>query len=112
MPSGKQTAMTESRHVGLELQRPQIDAIKKPNDLLIKGKKICGILQEIINKQNQKFLILGIGINLIKNPIISNYPTTNLNDLINKKISKRNIEIQLKKIFEKNLEIYKHKKNK
>ena len=66
----------------------------------------------IINKQNQKFLILGIGINLIKNPIISNYPTTNLNDLINKKISKRNIEIQLKKIFEKNLEIYKHKKNK
>ena len=85
---------------------------KKPNDLLIKGKKICGILQEIINKQNQKFLILGIGINLIKNPIISNYPTTNLNDLINKKISKRNIEIQLKKIFEKNLEIYKHKKNK
>ena len=85
---------------------------KKPNDLLIKGKKICGILQEIINKQNQKFLILGIGINLIKNPIISNYPTTNLNDLIEKKISKRNIEIQLKKIFEKNLEIYKHKKNK
>ena len=83
---------------------------KKPNDLLIKGKKICGILQEIINKQNQKFLILGIGINLIKNPIISNYPTTNLNDLINKKISKRNIEIQLKKIFEKNLKIYKHEK--
>ncbi len=85
---------------------------KKPNDLLIKGKKICGILQEVINKQNQKFLILGIGINLIKNPIINNYPTTNLNDLINKKVSKRNIEIQLKKIFEKNLEIYKHKKNK
>ena len=83
---------------------------KKPNDLLINGKKICGILQEIINKQNQKFLILGIGINLIKNPIIRNYPTTNLNDLINKKISKRNIEIQLKEIFEKNLKIYKHEK--
>ena len=83
---------------------------KKPNDLLIKEKKICGILQEIINKQNQKFLILGIGINLVKNPIISNYPTTNLNDLINKEISKRNIEIELKKIFEKNLKIYKHEK--
>ena len=62
---------------------------KKPNDLLIKGKKICGILQETINKQNQKFLILGIGINLIKNPIISNYPTANLNDLIKKKNFKK-----------------------
>ena len=85
---------------------------KRPNDLLIKGKKISGILQETINKNNKKSLIVGIGLNLVKNPIISNYPTTNLNDLINKKISKRNIEIQLKKIFEKNLEIYKHKKNK
>ena len=28
---------------------------KKPNDLLIKGKKICGILQETINKQNKNF---------------------------------------------------------
>lgn len=76
---------------------------KKPNDLLIKGKKICGILQETINKLNKKFLIVGIGINLVKNPIISNYPTTNLNDLINKNISKKKIEQELKKIFENNL---------
>ena len=71
--------------------------------LLIKGKKICGILQERINKLNDKFLIVGIGINLIKNPIISNYPTINLNDLINKKISKKKITMELKDIFEKNL---------
>ena len=76
---------------------------KKPNDLLIKGKKICGILQETINKLNKKFLIVGIGINLVKNPIIKNYPVINLNDLINKKISKKKIEIELKNIFEKNL---------
>ena len=62
---------------------------KKPNDLLIKGKKISGILQEIINKNNKKSLIVGIGLNLVKNPIIRNYPTTNLNDLINKKVSKK-----------------------
>ena len=73
---------------------------KKPNDLLIKGKKICGILQETVNKLNKKFFIVGIGINLIKKPIISNYPTINLNDLINKKISKKRIEIELKNIFE------------
>ena len=76
---------------------------KKPNDLLIKGKKICGILQETINKLNKKFLIVGIGINLVKNPIIKDYPVINLNDLINKKISKKKIEIELKNIFEKNL---------
>ena len=76
---------------------------KKPNDLLIKGKKICGILQETINKLNQKFLIVGIGINLVKNPVIKDYPVINLNDLINKKISKKKIEIELKNIFEKNL---------
>ena len=73
---------------------------KKPNDLLIKGKKICGILQETVNKLNKKFLIVGIGINLVKKPIISNYPTINLNDLINEKISKKKIEIELKNIFE------------
>ena len=76
---------------------------KKPNDLLIRRKKICGILQERINKLNDKFLIVGIGINLIKNPIINNYPTINLNDLINKKISKKKITMELKDIFEKNL---------
>ena len=72
---------------------------KKPNDLLIKGKKICGILQERVNKFNNKFLILGIGINLIKNPIISNYPTINLNDLINKKISKKKNYNGIKRYF-------------
>ena len=76
---------------------------KKPNDLLIKGKKICGILQETINKLNKKFPIVGIGINLVKNPVIKDYPVINLNDLINKKISKKKIEIELKNIFEKNL---------
>ena len=76
---------------------------KKPNDLLIKGKKICGILQETINKLNKKFLIVGIGINLVKNPVIKDYPVINLHDLINKKISKKKIEIELKNIFEKNL---------
>jgi|TARA_B100001093_G_scaffold398216_1_gene385548 BirA family biotin operon repressor/biotin-[acetyl-CoA-carboxylase] ligase len=76
---------------------------KKPNDLLINKKKICGILQEKISKLNQKYLIVGIGINLIKNPKLKNYPTTNLYELLNKKISKNEVEKEIKKIFELNL---------
>jgi len=76
---------------------------KKPNDLLIDKKKICGILQETITKFDKKYLIVGIGINLIKSPIIKNYPTTSLYELIRKKISKNKIENNLKKIFESKL---------
>ena len=73
---------------------------KKPNDLLIDKKKICGILQETLVKLDKKYLIVGVGINLIKSPYIKNYPTTNLKELLNKKVSKIKIENQLKKIFE------------
>ena len=73
---------------------------KKPNDLLIDKKKICGILQETLIKLDKKYLIVGVGINLIKSPYIKSYPTTNLKELLNKKVSKIKIENQLKKIFE------------
>ena len=43
---------------------------KAPNDLLINGKKISGILQETVIKKNHKFLIVGIGVNIVKSPNI------------------------------------------
>ncbi len=76
---------------------------KKPNDLLINKKKISGILQETTFVSGNKFLIVGIGVNLIKSPEIKSYPTTNLSKLINKPINKINFENELKVIFEKNL---------
>jgi len=77
--------------------------IKPPNDLLINGKKICGILQESIIKDEKQYLIIGIGINLIKSPYIRGYPTTNLFELIKKKIDKNEFQNKLKSIFEKNI---------
>ena len=81
---------------------------KKPNDLLINKKKICGILQEIISISDKKFLIIGIGVNLVKSPKIKEYPTTSLFELTNNRINKSKFENQLKEIFEKHLtKIYK-----
>ena len=76
---------------------------KKPNDLLINKKKICGILQEKISKLNNRYLIVGIGINLMKNPNLKNYPTTNLSKILNRKVSKTKVEKEIRKIFEAKL---------
>ena len=61
--------------------------IKLPNDILVDKKKICGILQETVQKDGITYLIVGIGLNLIKSPLIKDYPTTNLYDLTKRKIN-------------------------
>tara|TARA_B100000886_G_scaffold115700_1_gene77838 strand:- start:219 stop:755 length:537 start_codon:yes stop_codon:yes gene_type:complete len=79
---------------------------KSPNDLLINKKKICGILQEKINKSGNDYLIFGIGFNLVKSPIILNYPTTNLFEITKKKVKTEIFKNQLKKSFGKFLSQY------
>ena len=54
-------------------------SFKWPNDILINKKKICGILQELITLNGKKFLIIGIGLNVITNPKINvKYKATNI----------------------------------
>ena len=54
-------------------------SFKWPNDVFLNGKKICGILQELITLNSKKFLIIGIGVNVISNPNINNkYQATNI----------------------------------
>ena len=74
--------------------------IKKPNDLLINKKKLCGILQETIFYKNKKFAIIGIGINVDRSPIIVNYPTTYVNFYTKKKLTSAKIYNEIKKNFE------------
>jgi len=74
--------------------------IKNPNDLLINNMKVSGILQETLSKSGKTFIIVGIGINLIKSPTIKDYLTTNLFDLTGVKITPKNAALKLKKIYE------------
>ena len=75
--------------------------IKSPNDLLINKKKVSGILQETLIKNDKRFIVVGIGINLIKSPKIRFYPTTSLFELTNMKIEMNEAAIKLKQIYEK-----------
>ncbi len=51
-----------------------IPAIKWPNDILIDGKKVCGVLIEYAGA----FVIVGIGINIKSNPTVAENVTTKL----------------------------------
>ena len=80
--------------------------IKPPNDLLVDKKKICGILQEVKFNKKRKFIIIGIGINLIKNPIIKNYPTTNILKETGLKVNKYSLIKNIEKSYIKNLKLF------
>ena len=52
--------------------------IKWPNDVLIDGKKISGVLIEYA----KDFVIIGIGINIKTNPTVRSYQTTKVTDYV------------------------------
>ena len=74
--------------------------IKKPNDITINKKKICGVLNETLFYNNLKFLVVGIGINIASSPNLRNYQTTSLNEITNKKVSKIELLKKIIKAFE------------
>ena len=75
--------------------------IKKPNDLLIENKKICGILQEVIEHDEEKFLITGIGLNSLIAPNNKKLISTCLNDHSTKIINNLKIVKSIKNMYEK-----------
>ena len=74
--------------------------IKRPNDITVNKKKICGILNETLFYNDLKFLVVGIGINIVSSPNIRDYPTTNLNEITNKTVSKTKLLNKIVKAFD------------
>ncbi len=60
--------------------KPRDDSVqlKWPNDVLINGRKIAGILLESVKVENNYYLIIGIGINITYHPDNIDQPTTSL----------------------------------
>ena len=85
----------------LSIYTKKIIKIKKPNDLLIDGKKICGILQEVIDHKKEKYLITGIGINTKISPPNKDFKSTSLKINSNKNISNKIIIDKIMKNYDK-----------
>tara|TARA_Y100000741_G_C18108487_1_gene499877 strand:+ start:82 stop:642 length:561 start_codon:yes stop_codon:yes gene_type:complete len=75
--------------------------IKFPNDILIKKRKLCGVLQEIIELNSRKFLIIGIGINTIYAPKSKNFRSISLSSCSKFKITNQKILKEIKSSYEK-----------
>ena len=74
--------------------------IKWPNDLLYNKNKICGILQEVVNYNGKKFLVVGAGINTNFSPPKKGFLSTSLKDIANKNIDNIKLINKIKKDFE------------
>ena len=106
----KKISITKLNNINIKLVKKALQQfsktninIKKPNDLLINKKKICGILQETFFYKNKRFLIVGIGVNIVNSPKIYNYPTSYLNNYSVKKINKTAVSKYIKSIYERNI---------
>ena len=73
--------------------------VKKPNDIMVNKKKICGILQEVVSKKGTDYFIVGIGLNVNNKPKINKYPTICLKEITNKKIKIKDISSDLFNLY-------------
>ena len=74
--------------------------IKWPNDILIKSRKVSGILQELIKKDEKTYLIIGVGINTLKTPKNKKIKAISLIECSDRVVSNLQILKSLKKNYE------------
>ncbi len=68
------TKLAQEKKINLNIQ------LKWPNDILIDGKKVGGILLESISLLNKNYVVIGMGINIIEAPANVAFPATSLYD--------------------------------
>lgn len=84
--------------------------VKWPNDILLNGKKISGVLCETIFEKHEVSIFLGIGINVnmeIERLLQIDQPATSLKVETNKNWDRKELLKKLTIQFEKNLELFK-----
>ncbi len=64
-----------------------VPELKWPNDLLVNGAKISGILLDAVGDGEARRLLLGIGLNVSNRPQVVDYPTTSLKEVTGKSYS-------------------------
>ena len=73
--------------------------IKWPNDIKINGKKISGIMTEVLKLDDKNHIIIGFGINVESSPKINEYPTTYTKEINPKSDIKNIISLFIKYFF-------------
>jgi BirA family biotin operon repressor/biotin-[acetyl-CoA-carboxylase] ligase len=77
--------------------------IKWPNDILIDNSKISGaLIENIINGEN-KFSIIGIGININSSPKLEVYDTSHVNMYLDDNIKVNDVFLKLKHTLERKI---------
>ena len=71
------SAVILSRVLGSIIE-PNRFSFKWPNDILIDELKVSGLLLESVYRDEQPFLIIGVGVNVLHHPEDSNFPSTSL----------------------------------
>ncbi len=94
-----------SRNYGLKV------AIKWPNDVLIEGKKVSGILTEMQSDQDRtRFLVLGMGINVNQQPqdfsASFRYPPTSVAVEVGQPVMRQTLFIRLLREMETLMDIF------
>jgi BirA family biotin operon repressor/biotin-[acetyl-CoA-carboxylase] ligase len=82
-----------------------VDArVKWPNDILVDGRKICGMLSEMEAEGDQvTFINIGMGINVNNDPSLKEAGATSLKKLLGRDLSRRDLLVRFLDLFEKNV---------